>query len=111
MNQINQKKATRNRINYTKSVLKENALIIKEKLNIEIPKDVMNMTNGQFYGFIKKTFGKISNVDLVDEEIKPIVLDINFCLNYVFARYWSENPPDYNTLKQIMQEENDEMGS
>ena len=58
----NEKKARREQINYTKSVLKANAEIIKKEFDIEIPKDIMNMDNDRFRDYAENLLKTINNI-------------------------------------------------
>ena len=76
----NEKKARREQIHYTKSVLKNNAEIIKKEFDIEIPKDIMNMDNDSFYVFAEKLLTTITEEGWVAQEIGGVVARLETCM-------------------------------
>ena len=82
----NEKKARREQINYTKSVLKNNAEIIKKEFDIEIPKDIMNMDNDHFHDFAEKLLTTITEEGWVAQEIGSVVSQLETCMR-VYKHY------------------------
>ena len=73
MNTINDKKAKRIIINNAKQVLKDNAEILKQEFNLEVPKNILNMDNGDFYVFVTE----IANPIIKDVKTdNPAILDV-----------------------------------
>lgn len=85
----NEKKARREQINYTKSVLKDNAEIIKKEFDIEIPKDIMNMDNDHFHVFAEKLLTTITEEGWVAQEIGSVVSLLENCMR-VYKHYYRE---------------------
>ena len=92
----NEKKARREQINYTKSVLKDNTEIIKKEFDIEIPKDIMNMDNGSFYFFAKKLLTTITKEGCVAQEIGGVVSQLETCMR-AYKHYYREVRPSMFT--------------
>ena len=84
----NEKKARREQINYTKSVLKDNAEIIKKEFDIEIPKDIMNMDNDHFHDFAEKLL-TITEEGWGAQEIGSVVSQLETCMR-VYKHYYRE---------------------
>lgn len=85
----NEKKARREQINYTKSVLKDNAEIIKKEFGIEIPKDIMNMDNDRFHDFAENLLATITEEGWVAQEIGSVVSLLENCMR-VYKHYYRE---------------------
>ncbi|MBQ8431076.1 MAG: hypothetical protein IJX26_04000 [Clostridia bacterium] len=85
----NEKKARREQINYTKSVVKNNAEIIKAEFDIEIPKDIMNMDNDRFHDFAEKLLTTITEEGWVAQEIGSVVSQLETCMR-VYKHYHRE---------------------
>ena len=96
----NEKKARREQINYTKSVLKNNAEIIKKEFNIEIPKDIMNMDNDRFHVFAEKLLTIITEKGWVAQEISSVVSQLESCMRVYrkYSHYVKTKPYEPKTL-------------
>ena len=81
MNTVNDKKSKRMIIANAKQALKDNAEILKQEFNIEIPKNILNMDNIDFYAFIANTvYPTITNEGWVAQEIGDVVLKLEACI-------------------------------
>jgi len=90
MQQINDKKSRRMIINNAKESLKKNAELIKQEFNIEIPKNISNMDNIDFYSFIANTvYPTITNEGWVAQEIGDVVLKLEACIR-AYKHYYRE---------------------
>jgi len=90
MQQINDKKTRRMIINNAKESLKKNAELIKQEFNIEIPKNISNMDNIDFYSFIANTvYPTITNEGWVAQEIGDVVLKLEACIR-AYKHYYRE---------------------
>ena len=96
----NEKKARREQINYTKSVVKNNAEIIKAEFDIEIPKDIMNMDNWDFQNFAQNLLTTITEEGWVAQEIGSIVSQLESCMRIYrkYYRYEKIKPYEPKTL-------------
>ena len=90
MQQINDKKSRRMIINNAKESLKKNAELIKQEFNIEIPNNILNMNNIDFYSFIANTvYPTITNEGWVAQEIGDVVLKLEACIR-AYKHYYRE---------------------
>jgi len=90
MQQINDKKSRRMIINNAKESLKKNAELIKQEFNIEIPKNILNMDNIDFYSFIANTvYPTITNEGWVAQEIGDVVIKLEACIR-AYKHYYRE---------------------
>ena len=90
MQQINDKKSRRMIINNAKESLKKNAELIKQEFNIEIPKNISNMDNIDFYSFIANTvYPTITNEGWVAQEIGDVVIKLEACIR-AYKHYYRE---------------------
>ena len=81
MNTVNDKKSKRMIIKNAKESLKKNAELIKQEFNIEIPKNILNMDNIDFYSFIANTVHPtITNEGWVAQEIGDVVSKLEACI-------------------------------
>ena len=83
----NEKKSRRSIISHTKSVLKDNAEIIKQEFLIEIPKDIMNMGNDQFYTFVENLLTTMTEEGWVAQEIGIVVSQLESCVR-AYEQYY-----------------------
>ena len=90
MKQISDKKSNRMIINNTKEVLKKNSALIKQELDIEIPKDILNMDNYDFYVFITDVlYPTINESGLVNTDIADVVCKLKACIK-AYSHYYRE---------------------
>ena len=82
----NEKKSRRNIISQTKSVVKENAEIIKKEFDVEIPKDIMNMDNDRFHDYAENLLTSITAEGWVAQEIGNVVSQLERCMK-VYKHY------------------------
>ena len=90
MNTVNDKKSKRMIITNAKQALKDNAETLKQEFNIEIPKDIMNMNNIDFYSFIANTvYPTITNDGWISQEIGDVVTKLEACIR-AYKHYYRE---------------------
>lgn len=90
MNTVNDKKAKRMIINNAKQVLKDNAEILKQEFNIEVPKNILNMDNADFYVFVTDiAYPTMKNVKTANPEILDVIAKLQACIK-AFCHYHRE---------------------
>lgn len=90
MNIINDKKARRMIINNTKQVLKGNTEILKQEFNLEVPKNILNMDNWDFYVFVTEiAYPAMKNVKTTNPEILDVIGKLQACVK-AFRHYHRE---------------------
>ena len=90
MNTVNDKKAKRMIINNAKQVLKDNAEILKQEFNIEVPKNILNMDNADFYVFvIDIAYPTMKNVKTANPKILNVIAKLQACTK-AFCHYRRE---------------------
>ncbi len=82
----NEKASRREIIAYTKSVLKDNADIINKEYSIVIPKNIMNMDNGNFSVFVEHLLTMMTKEGWVAPEIGIVVTQLEAC-NRIYRDY------------------------
>lgn len=90
MNKLNDKKANRMIINNAKQVLKDNAEILKQEFNLEVPKNILNMDNEDFYVFVTEISNPIMmDVKTANPEILDVIAKLQACVK-AYCHYHRE---------------------
>jgi len=76
-------------VNHTKEVLKEYAELLKERFDIDVPKNIVNMRNGDFLDYISKIYSVIKEKGFNPEEYSLGFIDYRLkqCIAILEARY------------------------
>lgn len=68
-------------INNAKQVLKDNAEILKQEFNLEVPKNILNMDNVDFYVFVTDiAYPTMKNVKTANPEILDVIAKLQACV-------------------------------
>lgn len=90
MNSVNDKKIKRMIINNAKTTLKNNAEALKQNYNLDVPKDILNMDNGEFYIFVTEVaYPIMKGVETTRPEILDVIAKLQACVR-AFADYHRE---------------------
>ena len=90
MNAINDKKAKRMIINNAKQVLKDNAEILKQEFHLEVPKNILNMDNEDFYVFVTEVaYPIMKDVKTNKPELIDVIVKLQACVK-AFCHYHRE---------------------
>ncbi len=80
MNVVNEKKVKSIVINSTKQLLKNNTEILKQEFNLEVPKNILNMENKEFYAFVIDVAHPImKDVKTNNPELMHIIRNLKGC--------------------------------
>lgn len=90
MNTVNDKKAKRMIINNAKQVLKDNAEILKQEFNLEVPKNILNIDNEDFYVFVTDVaYPIMKDVKTNKPELIDVIVKLQACVK-AFCHYHRE---------------------
>lgn len=82
MKSVNEKKVKSIVINSTKQLLKNNAELLKQEFNLEVPKNILDMESEDFYIFVINVAHPImKDVKSNNPDIIHIIRNLQSCVN------------------------------